>query len=196
MKTRLCLGKRLEPWINACSSYRAIRGKKCPRPICVTSTASRVQLLTSGSKRYDEVGPEGLLDLTRTPHSSPYATSAEIENEVLALLTRSPPWGARKLKARLELVNPDVSWPAASTVGQILSRAALTDPKRKKRRVTPRSQPFSMVTAPIQLWCMDFKGCFLTGDGSHLSARQPLRSHPSSTPILYVQQQSGSLHPA
>ena len=32
-------------------------------------------------KRYDEVGPEGLLDLTRTPHSSPYATSAEIENE-------------------------------------------------------------------------------------------------------------------
>jgi transposase len=44
-------------------------------------------------KRYDEVGPEGLLDLTRTPHSSPYATSAEIENEVLALLTRSPPLG-------------------------------------------------------------------------------------------------------
>jgi transposase-like protein len=32
-------------------------------------------------KRYDEVGPQGLLDLTRTPHSSPYATSAEIENE-------------------------------------------------------------------------------------------------------------------
>jgi transposase-like protein len=25
-------------------------------------------------KRYDEVGPEDLLDLTRTPHSSPYAT--------------------------------------------------------------------------------------------------------------------------
>jgi transposase InsO family protein len=65
-------------------------------------------------KRYDEVGPEGLLDLTRTPHSSPYATSAE---------------------------------------------------KRKKRRATPSSQPFSMVTAPNQLWCMDFKGYFLTGDG-------------------------------
>jgi hypothetical protein len=30
MKMRLCLGKRLEPWINACSSYRAIRGMKCP----------------------------------------------------------------------------------------------------------------------------------------------------------------------
>jgi transposase len=36
-------------------------------------------------KRYDEVGPEGLLDLARTPHRSPYATSAEIENEIPAL---------------------------------------------------------------------------------------------------------------
>jgi transposase len=85
-------------------------------------------------KRYDEVGPEGLLDLTRTPHSSPYATSAEIENEVLALRKRFPSWGARKLKARLERMNPNVNWPAASTVGQILSRAGLTNPKRKKRR--------------------------------------------------------------
>ncbi len=116
-------------------------------------------------KRYDEVGPEGLLDLTRTPHSSPYATSAEIENEVLALRKRFPSWGARKLKARLERMNPNVSWPAASTVGQILRRAGLTNPKRKKRRATPSSQPFSMVTAPNQLWCMDFKGYFLTGDG-------------------------------
>ncbi len=116
-------------------------------------------------KRYDEVGPEGLLDLTRTPHSSPYATSAEIENEVLALRKRFPSWGARKLKARLERMNPNVSWPAASTVGQILSRAGLTNPKRKKRHATPSSQPFSMVTAPNQLWCMDFKGYFLTGDG-------------------------------
>jgi transposase len=68
--------------------------------------------------RYDEVGPEGLLDLTRTPHSSPYATSAEIENEVLALRKRFPSWGARKIKARLEGINPNLSWPAASTVGQ------------------------------------------------------------------------------
>jgi len=116
-------------------------------------------------KRYDEVGPEGLLDLTRTPHSSPYATSAGIENEILALRKRFPSWGARKLKARLERMNPNVSWPAASTVGQILSRAGLTNPKRKKRRATPSSHPFSMVTAPNQLRCMDFKGYFLTGDG-------------------------------
>jgi transposase InsO family protein len=116
-------------------------------------------------KRYKEVGPEGLLDLASTPQSCPHATPAEIENEVLALRKRFPSWGARKLKARLERVNPNVAWPAASTVGQILNRAGLTNPKRKKRRTTPSSQPFSMVTAPNQLWCMDFKGHFRTGDG-------------------------------
>ena len=116
-------------------------------------------------KRYDEVGPEGLLDLTRKPHGCSHATPAEIENEVLALRKRFPSWGARKLKGRLERMNPNVLWPAASTMGQILSRAGLTNPKRKKRRTTPYSQPFSMVTAPNQLWCMDFKGYFMTGDG-------------------------------
>jgi transposase InsO family protein len=54
----------------------------------------------------------------------------------------------------------------ASTFGNILQRAGLTSPKRKKRRTTPYSEPFSEVTAPNQLWCMDFKGYFATGDGS------------------------------
>jgi transposase len=99
-------------------------------------------------KRYDELGPEGLLDLKRKPHGCSHATPVEIENEVLALRKRFPSWGARKLKARLERMNPNVLWPAASTMRQILSRAGLTNPKRKKRRTTPYSQPFSMVTAP------------------------------------------------
>lgn len=118
-------------------------------------------------KRYDEVGPEGLLDLTRKPHGCSHATPAEIENEVLALRKQFPSWGARKLKARLERMNPNVLWPAASTMGQILNRAGLTNPKRKKRRTTPYSQPFSMVTAPNQFWCMDFKGYFMTGGIVH-----------------------------
>ena len=54
----------------------------------------------------------------------------------------------------------------ASTFGNILQRAGLTSPKRKKRRTTPYSEPFSEVTAPNQLWCKDFKGYFATGDGS------------------------------
>src|ERR1700723_2912223 len=116
--------------------------------------------------RYEEVGPEGLLDLSSRPHSCSHATPEKIENAILSLRSRYPFWGARKLKAKLEQLEPNVEWPAASTFGNILQRAGLTSPKRKKRRTTPYSEPFSEVTAPNQLWCIDFKGYFSTGDGT------------------------------
>jgi transposase InsO family protein len=116
--------------------------------------------------RYKEVGPEGLLDRSRKPHGCSHATSEATENAILALRSKHPSWGARKLKARLEKVQPRVNWPAASTFGNILHRAGLTNPKQKKRRTTPCSEPFSEVTAPNELWCMDFKGYFSTGDGT------------------------------
>ena len=116
--------------------------------------------------RYKESGPEGLLNLTSKPRSCSHATPETIENAILALRGKYPSWGARKLKARLEQLDSSVEWPVASTFGNILQRAGLTSPKRKKRRTTPYSEPFSEVTAPNQLWCMDFKGYFATGDGS------------------------------
>jgi transposase len=85
-------------------------------------------------KRYKEVGPEGLLDQSRRPHSCSHSTPYELVNEVLALRKRFPSWGARKLKARLERMNPNATWPAASTIGEILRRSGLTNPVRKRRR--------------------------------------------------------------
>src|SRR5712675_1521527 len=115
--------------------------------------------------RYNETGPEGLVDRSRRPHSCSHATLEPVENTILVLRAKHPSWGARKLKARLEMLQPDVVWPAASTFGNILSRAGLTSPQRKRKRTTPCSEPFSLVTGPNQLWCMDFKGYFATGDG-------------------------------
>jgi transposase len=63
--------------------------------------------------RYKEVGPEGLLDLSRRPHGCSHATSETTENAILALRNKHPSWGARKLKARLEVLQPRVNWPAA-----------------------------------------------------------------------------------
>ena len=74
--------------------------------------------------RYNETGPEGLVDRSSRPHSCSHATLEPIENTILALRAKHPSWGARKLKARLEMLQPDVVWPAASTFGNILGRAA------------------------------------------------------------------------
>jgi transposase len=106
--------------------------------------------------RYKESGPEGLLNLSSKPHSCSHTTPEAIENAILALRGKYPSWGARKLKTRLEQLDSSVEWPVASTLGKILQQAGLTSPKRKKRRATPYSEPFSEGTAPNQLWCMDF----------------------------------------
>jgi Integrase core domain len=65
--------------------------------------------------------------------------------------------------------------PVAEFCGRFNNRATkrnpLTDPDRfilalsQMCRTTPYSQPFAEVTGPNQLWCMDFKGWFRTGDG-------------------------------
>jgi transposase len=105
--------------------------------------------------RYNETGPEGLVDRSRRPHSCSHATHEPVENAILVLRAKLPSWVARKLKARREMLQPDVVWPAASTFGNILSRAGLTSPQMKRKRITPCSEPFCLVTGPNQLWCMD-----------------------------------------
>ena len=63
------------------------------------------------------------------------------------------------------MLQPDVAWPAASPFGSILSRPGLTSPQRKRKRSTPCSEPFSLVTGPQLLWRMGFREYFAAGDG-------------------------------
>ena len=73
-----------------------------------------------------------LLDRSSKPHSCSHATPEAIENAILALRGKYPSWGARKLKARLEQLDPSVEWPAASTFGNILQRAGLHQSKAEE----------------------------------------------------------------
>jgi len=57
--------------------------------------------------RYNETGPEGLVDRSSRPHSCSHATLEPIENAILVLRAKHPSWGARKLKARLEMLQPE-----------------------------------------------------------------------------------------
>jgi len=41
-------------------------------------------------------------------------------------------------------------------------------PRKRRRRVQPQSFPFSACRAANDVWCADFKGWFLTGDGTHV----------------------------
>ncbi len=66
--------------------------------------------------RYKEVGPEGLLDLSRKPHGCAHATPETVENAILALRNKHPSWGARKLKAKLEVLQPRIQQQVPSAI--------------------------------------------------------------------------------
>ena len=65
-------------------------------------------------------------------------------------------------------MEPDALWPAPSTAGGILDRAGLVQRRRRRRRASPWSEPFAHATHPNDVWSIDFKGWFRTGDGTRV----------------------------
>jgi putative transposase len=116
--------------------------------------------------RYIEGGFGGLRDLSRVPYHHPSAVSAPVEQTVLAARHRHPTWGPKKLRAWLDRRDGRIKWPAASTIGQILNRHGLTVPRRRSRKTRVYEEPFVGCDYPNAVWSADFKGWFLTADGS------------------------------
>lgn len=115
-------------------------------------------------RRFAEVGELAkLTEKSRRPHSHPRTTPRNVQRAVIVARRNHPHWGPRKLRAWLLRHRGDI--PAASTIGEILKRAGLVKPRRRRRRTASSTQPFSACAAPNQVWCIDFKGDFRTGDG-------------------------------
>jgi len=87
--------------------------------------------------RYAAEGEDGLRDRSHAAHHHPHAMSETVEDRIVALRARHPTWGARKLRARLKMDNPAVSWPVASTIGDVLHRHGLVIPRRRRIRTRP-----------------------------------------------------------
>lgn len=117
--------------------------------------------------RYEESGVEGLVDCSRAPLSHPQAMTDAIAERCLEVRRAHPTWGPVKVRAWLERREPQSRWPVASVIGTLFDREGLTVKRRLRRRSPPSSAPFGDCTAANDVWCMDFKGWFLTGDGTH-----------------------------
>ena len=116
--------------------------------------------------RYLAGGWDGLVDGSRARHELGHTMAGEIAAAVIALRLEHPLLGPRKLKKVLERERPDVTWPAASTIGDPLRREGLSEARRRRRRALPVTQPFAEARQPNDLWCIDFKGWFRTRMGS------------------------------
>lgn len=118
--------------------------------------------------RYDAEGRGGLADRSHAPKHCPHKIPHEMAELLILERIAHPHWGARKLLAALQRAHPRIrSWPAASTVADLLSRQGLVQ-KRRRRRASVHPGVVRPVTfAPNDLWTADFKGQFRTGDGKY-----------------------------
>jgi transposase InsO family protein len=118
--------------------------------------------------RYRHAGWECCLERSRAPLHHPNQTPAGIEQQIVELRHAHMRWGPRKLKVVLAREQPEVSWPAASTMGELLRREGLVIARKQRRRMDPYTAPFAAASQPNRVWCGDFKGWSRTQDGERI----------------------------
>jgi transposase InsO family protein len=117
--------------------------------------------------RYQECGLEALTDRSRRPFRYGNQLPFQVETAIVQLKKEKPHWGARKLRELLARKFPsEVKVPAVSTIHAVLDRHGLVEPMKGKRQ---RAQGTTLSTgkAPNDLWCVDYKGEFMLGDGRY-----------------------------
>lgn len=115
-------------------------------------------------ERFKYQGLVGLQDATRRPKNSPNQTEKQIVSEILSLKEAHPSWGAPKLKAYLEKKQPNVRFPARSTIHTILAKHSLVQSKKRGTSHKSKGTVLSVPLQPNDLWCADFKGQFRLGN--------------------------------
>jgi putative transposase len=115
--------------------------------------------------RYGELGADGLKDRSHAPRECPHRITAEVREVLLEARRIHPHWGPRTLLALLMKREPGRVFPAASTVGDLFSREHLTKPRPRRRKWSSPGRTHVAVSGPNDLWTIDYKGEFRTGDG-------------------------------
>jgi transposase InsO family protein len=136
-------------------------------------------------KRFKEKGVAGLKDRSRAPHSQALTTNAEVVFEILDWKRAHPRWGPDKIQAKLVAVHANP--PSVRTVARILKRAGLVKKRRNRAAPVERANdaPKSDATRPNQLWTVDFKGWWLTGDRRRC---EPLTIRDQASRFVFVVQ--------
>lgn len=115
--------------------------------------------------RFNDGGIEALKNKSRAPLKQARETDPQIVNDILSVRFQYRTWGPKKVLGWLKTNRPDVDWPSTTTIGNIFDKNGLTVPRKFRKRVPARTAPLSHCQQSNDVWCTDFKGWFLTGDG-------------------------------
>ena len=115
--------------------------------------------------RYRAEGLGGLEERSRARHTQSHVVPEALVQRIIEAKQQRQHWGPKKLMDRLRRLEPEVTWPADSTAGEILKRAGWVRPRRYRRRVPPHEGPLAHCRAAHEVWSTDFKGDYRLGDG-------------------------------
>lgn len=120
--------------------------------------------------RFRRHGRAGLRDYSRRPHRSPRQLARRWQLALRRLRHGQPTWGPRKLRARLRQLHPRAHLPVPRTLARWLRRLRLVSPRPRHQRQGPPLPPRKRTAAraPNDVWTLDFKGWFRTGDGTRV----------------------------
>lgn len=159
------------PWKETCAMderrrfvSEAMRGEESFSAVCRRYGVSR----RTGYKwkaRFEAEGWSALKDRSRARHSQAHATRADVAREIVALRKKRPRWGPKKLRAVLLEKEPQTRWPAVSTIAGILSNHGLVVARRPRLHVPAMESDLAACAEANDVWGIDFKGWFRTGDG-------------------------------
>jgi putative transposase len=117
-------------------------------------------------RRYKEQGVDGLKEVSRRPHNSPYRTPFRIKKEIIELRKRYG-WGPKKLLSIMKSKHPEEYLPGRATVCDILKREGLIKKRRARRTIPAMQRPFAPIDHPNAVWTADFKGQFRIHNGRY-----------------------------
>jgi putative transposase len=118
-------------------------------------------------KRFRRCGVVGLRDQSRRPRRSPNQLAQRWAQRILQIRRRRPHWGAKKIHHWLRREHPRRVLPCVRTIQRWLRRcgSVRSRPKRARRGPAVRHPGLTVARRPNQVWTVDFKGHFRTGDG-------------------------------
>lgn len=119
-------------------------------------------------KRFRESGIEGLRDRSHAVLCHRYRITPEVAERVITLRRKYPLYGPAMLRDWLLQHEPEVRWPAASSIGELLKRSNLIARRRRRNHDEERAALDTGRTRalePNMVWTADFKGEFRLRSG-------------------------------
>jgi len=103
------------------------------------------------SRRFEEKGLAGLVDLSRAPHSCPHKLSLDAERVILSYRDKTPPFGARHLKYEF-----DLPW-GVNAIARVIRSNRVTRKRKRKHRVKNDLRAIKAAYKPFTQFQIDTK---------------------------------------